>query len=430
MHTELGETGRRAEGLAEDAGRRLGAAGVRALKRGDMSATVSFLDRAIPLLPDGDESRHELMCELGIAQYSAGDTDGGSATFLDAIAGAGDAGQRRVELRARIDASYVRLLTQPEGAAGDLLAVAENALPTFEALEDDRSLARTWLLIGYVRGGIHGDHAAWQEAEERALVYYRRSAFPPASALGQIAAAIYWGPTSVSSGIQRCMELLADETIGYVGRASVIPYVGGLHAQAGRFPLARELISEAERIYEELGSAAAVIHCGTVRADVELLAADLPAAERTLREQCEYLERTSDRAHLAVRAAKLAETMYGQAKLDEAAHWAAVSRANAASDDRSAQLILGSVEAKLLARQGDVVEARSHAEETVRLAECTDGLNLIAATKLALGEVLRIVDPRDEAERAVTEAVDLFVRKENSVAASHARGLLEPYVPA
>ena len=73
---------------------------------------------------------------------------------------------------------------------------------TFEELEDDRSLARAWLLIGYVRGGIHGNHAAWEEAEERALEYYRRTAFPPATCLGQIAAAIYWGPTAVSAGIE------------------------------------------------------------------------------------------------------------------------------------------------------------------------------------------------------------------------------------
>ena len=125
-------------------------------------------------------------------------------------------------------------LPSPRARHDDLLAVARGAVPAFEALDDDRSLARAWLLIGYVRGGIHGNHAAWKEAEERALVYYRRTAFPPATCLGQIAAAIYWGPTSVSPGIERCIELLDDETLGYVGRAAVIPYLGGLHAQLGR----------------------------------------------------------------------------------------------------------------------------------------------------------------------------------------------------
>ena len=226
------------------------------------------------------------------------------------------------------------------------------------------------------------------------------------------------------------MELLDDEAMGYAGRAAVIPYLGGLHAQVGHFAHARELIAEAERTYEELGADTAVVHCGTVRADVELLAADHAAAERTLREQCEHLERIHDRAHLAVRAAKLAETMYRQGRLDEAERWAVVSRSNAATDDQSAQLILGPVEAKLLAKRGAIAQARLVAEEAVRLADRTDGLNQIAATRLALGEVLRMAELFGEADRAVREAIELFEQKGNSVGASQARDLLELAVPA
>ena len=266
-------------------------------------------------------------------------------------------------LRARIEAAYARLLTQPEGAARDLLAAAESAVPTFEALEDERSLARAWLLIGYVRGGIHGNHAAWEEAEERALDYYRRTTFPSATCLGQIAAAIYWGPTAVITGIERCMELLADDD-DRILRPRDGDSVPRRPARTGRTVHARSRApSEAELICEELGAASAVIHCGTVRADLELLAADPPAAEQTLREQCEHLERIHDRAHLAVRAAKLAETMYRQGRLGEAEHWTGVSRANAASDDQSVQLILRPVEAKLLASSGALTEARDLAEE-------------------------------------------------------------------
>jgi DNA-binding SARP family transcriptional activator len=430
LRTELGESDRRTEQLAGDAGRRLGAAGFTALKRGDMPATASLLGRAIALLPSDDEQRNELMCELGIARYATGDREGGNALFFDAITGAERRGHRRVELRARVEAAYGRLLTEPEGGARDLLTVAESAVPTFEALGDDRSLARAWLLIGYVRGGIHGDHAAWKEAEERALVHYLRTAFPVATCLGQIAAAIYWGPTPVSEGIERCTELLDDEAIGYVGRAAVIPYLGGLHAQVGRFSQARELIAEAERISEELGAVTALIHCGTVKADVELLDGDLAAAEATLREQCEQLERIRDRAHLAVRAAKLAETMYRQGRLDDAEKWIVVSRRNAASDDQSAQLILGTVEAKLLARRGAATEARDVAEQIVRLAERTDGLNQIAAAKLALGEILQVAEHFDEADRAIHAAIQLYERKGNTVSALQARDLLEVGVTA
>ena len=430
LRTELGEVDRRAEGLADDAGRRLGVAGFDALKRGDMPATASLLGRAIRLLPSGDERRHELMTELAIAQYVAGDGDAAGTTLRDAIAGAESAGQRRVELRAQMEAAYLRLLTEPEGAARELLAVAEAAVPAFEALEDDRSLARAWLLIGYVRGGIHGDHAAWEEAEEKALTYYQRTGFPPTTCIGQIAAAIYWGPTPVRQGIRRCTQLLDEEGLGYFGRAAAVPYVGGLHAQVGRFAEARELLAEAEQTYAELGSPSAVIHCGTIRADVEFLAMDFSAAEQTLREQCAYLEAIADRAHLAVRAVKLADAIFRQGRFDEAEEWAAVSRANAASDDQSTQLMLGSLEAKLLAKRGAIHEARELVEEVVRRAGSTDGLNQIAATRLALADVLRTAELFSEAEQAIGEAIELFERKGNSVGASHARDLLELEVSA
>jgi ATP/maltotriose-dependent transcriptional regulator MalT len=206
----------------------------------------------------------------------------------------------------------------------------------------------------------------------------------------------------------------------------VLPYLGGLHAQAGRLARARELVEEAETVCTELGAThSSVIHSGTVRADIELLAGDFPAAERTLREQCEFLQQMHDRSHLAVRAAKLAEAMIGQGDLDEAERWMAVSRANAALDDRTVQLIVGPVEAKLLAERGALDQARARAEEIVRLADRTDGLNQIAAARLALAEVQRSAGRMAEALRAVEHAIEIFDRKGNSVGATGARQLLE-----
>jgi tetratricopeptide (TPR) repeat protein len=167
-----------------------------------------------------------------------------------------------------------------------------------------------------------------------------------------------------------------------------------------------------------------------VRADIELLAEDLPAAEATLREQCEAFERTQDRSHLAVRAAKLADVIYRRGRLDEAEEWVAVSRASAASDDRSVQLMRCPVEAKLLARRGALAEARERADEIVRLADGTDGLNQIGAARLALAEVLRAAGALDEAQRIAEQAIEIFERKGNTVSSAQAREALEFEVPA
>jgi tetratricopeptide (TPR) repeat protein len=424
LRTELGESDRRTERLAEDGGQRLGEAGFRALKRGDLPAAVNLLTRATVLLPPGSDRRLDLMNELGVACQAAGDTSAAREIFSTTIAESTAAAERRPELRARIERAYVDLLAEPEGGAEELLAAADHALPTFETLGDARALARTWLLIGYVRGGIYGDHAAWEDAEERALVYYRLTPFPPATCLGQIAAALYWGPTPVPQAIERCTALLADEPIDYSGRAAVIPYLGGLEAQLGHFRRARELVAEALRIHEELGAqAAATIHCGTVLADVELLEGKWAAAERTLREQCAFLEQIGDRSHLGVRAAKLAEALLRQERLDDAEEWLAVSRMNAAVDDQSAQLVLRSVDARLLARRGLFAEARALAEETVRLADGTDGLNRAAEARLTLAEILHADGLAREARRAIHEAIAIFEKKGNAAGASRARKL-------
>ena len=118
LRIELGESDRRVERLAEDGGRRLGGAGFTALKRGDMPASVRLLDRAIPLIAADNDARHDLMIELAIAQHSGGDTDAARATLVEVIAEAVRLGQRRVELRARIEAAYVRLLPTPKARPG------------------------------------------------------------------------------------------------------------------------------------------------------------------------------------------------------------------------------------------------------------------------------------------------------------------------
>jgi hypothetical protein len=126
----------------------------------------------------------------------------------------------------------------------------------------------------------------------------------------------------------------------------------------------------------------------------------------------------------------LGETLYRQGRLDDAELWAAVSRANTASGDRATQLLLLPVEAKLRCSQGSLPDARELAEKAARLADDTDGLNVIASTRLALAEVQRIAGLDDDADISIREAIALFERKENAVGASQALMLLGREVPA
>ena len=127
------------------------------------------------------------------------------------------------------------------------------AIPIFEELGDDRGLARTWLLAGWVHGGIHGQEAERERAAERALIHYRRSGFPPGTCLGQIAAALYYGPAPVGRAISRCEELLLEEGTGPLGRANINRYLGGLMAMAGAVDRGRELVRDAAAELDDLG---------------------------------------------------------------------------------------------------------------------------------------------------------------------------------
>ena len=75
LRLELGQADRSVRQLATDAGRRLGAAGMRAWRRSDAHAAVNLLGRAAELLPDEDAFRLELLCELAIALRATGEPD-------------------------------------------------------------------------------------------------------------------------------------------------------------------------------------------------------------------------------------------------------------------------------------------------------------------------------------------------------------------
>src|SRR5262249_17729238 len=161
---------------------------------------------------------------------------------------------------------------------------------------------------GWIHGGIHCRYQAWEAAAEQALVHYRLAGSPASTRLGQIGAALYWGPTSVISAIDRGKRLFAQDASDPDRRADVHAYLGGLEAEGGKCDQARSWVAEARLTWEDMGHEAGIaIHCDGVRGDIELAAGDYPAAEEALRAACAYFESTNLRGELATRAADLAE---------------------------------------------------------------------------------------------------------------------------
>jgi tetratricopeptide (TPR) repeat protein len=332
---------------------------------------------------------------------------------------------RRVELRSRIELAHAHLFSESEPSADALLELAEKAIPIFEELGDDRALGRTWRHVGFIRGGMQGRLADWQEAAERALTHYRRSGWSASGCLAELAAALFYGPTRVPEAEQRCEELLHEAT-DRAGRANVLAFMAGLKALGGGVEEGRRLVLEAATTYEEIGEVYALANnSGRVLSRIEMLAGDAAAAERTSRRCCETFERVHDRAALSSQTAELADALYAQARYEEAESWLELAEKSAPRDDVNAQYSWRRVKAKLLARTGSPGRGEELAVQATRLAGETDALNDYAVVLLDLAEVLRLADRPDEAAGYVEQAMDLFERKGNVVSTIAARSLLD-----
>ena len=414
---------RRLRRLGADAGERLGAAGVEAWKRGDSPAAINLLTRACALLPEQDPFRLQLLCHLGSALYAGGALANAEAVLEDAVEIAAAAQDRQREARARLELAFLRLASDPEGRAGEVIQLAEEAIPLFEALADEQSLGRAWRFLADVHGAMQCRYTAAVDASERALACYERCAWPTSTSVGDLAAFLYYGPAPVQEATDRCRQLLAETSRG--GEAAVLTFLGGLEAMRGEFEEARGLVAKARRLYEALGqSSAAEANCGAVAAAVELLDGERLAAEEILRKSCAALERMGNRAYLATRAAELADVLWARGQDDEAEEWVSRAIELGASDDITIQLFWRCVRGKLLARCGRDGEGESLVREAIHLADATDALNYQARAHLDLAQVLAIAGRTVEASAAAEAAINLFDRKGNAAASKRARALL------
>jgi DNA-binding SARP family transcriptional activator/tetratricopeptide (TPR) repeat protein len=422
--SELGQAEGRAARLALDAGARLGAAGIAAWKRGEASAAVNLLGRAAEALPTRDRDRLRLLCELGPALRTCGKFDRARAVLAEAVAVAGDP---PTELRARLELAGVRIATADAQSADELLDVAAEGLPVFEAVGDDRSLARAWRWIAYVHGSVHSRLAASSEAAEHALELYARTGWSTSSCLSYLAIAYHSGPTEVSTAIDGCRALLDGADFG--GRAVVLSWLGGLEAMAGHFDEARTLVDQAGKLLEALGQVS-IARVPCFEAYVERLAGQPARAEQALRASVATLREMGSTATVATQAAELAGVLLELGRDDEAGEWCTLAEATGAADDFWTQTACRGARARLLARRGDLAPAEALAREVVALTEASDALNHRAKAQLDLAEVLRLGGRHEEAARTVEDAIAVYREKGNVAGASLAASVLAGLAPA
>jgi ATP/maltotriose-dependent transcriptional regulator MalT len=183
----------------------------------------------------------------------------------------------------------------------------------------------------------------------------------------------------------------------------------------GDFDHARELIAEGNAILGELGRMqSAVSHHEAI---VELLAGRPDVAEAQLRVGYDELTRVGgDGATRATTATMLAQALYEQDRLDEAAELCEEAARSAPPEDLVTQVMWRGVQGKVLARRERFEEAEALAREAVALVEQTDMLYHHGGALLDLGTVLQLAGQTAAAEAAVEAGCSLHERKGNVAA--------------
>jgi class 3 adenylate cyclase len=411
---ELGPVDDRAAQLARRASALLAFAGRRAADRGDVHATINLLERAVRLLPDGDNEALALYPDVGSALAESGDLERAAALYATAE----EQGAGTTVLRARLRRIWLELM---RGAPQtDAFEPFEAILAEAERIGDERIVAETLWRLGVL--------CTWVGTNERGAQLLRRAVehaesvgdiHVKAQALHWIALELLWGTTPVDAALAELRRFAASPDLDKTARTELLVVQGALHALTEDFEQARRLAAEGRRALLELGQNVQYAAISQPVALIELLAGDAAAAERLLREAHAILTAAGERGFLSTVSALLGLSLAKQNRHAEADAFADESRRIGADDDMVTQIYWRVAKAHVVAANGDAAEAARLAAETTKLASTYDSFD----SPMATVEVAGFLEP-DAARAALEHALAGAVGKGNVVIERRARAML------
>jgi DNA-binding SARP family transcriptional activator/tetratricopeptide (TPR) repeat protein len=422
---ELGRSGGQVGALARRAAGFLEAAGTRAHARGDAPAAVRLLQTASSLVEADDPALARLLTQLGAAMIEAGQLDGAAGTLERAQQVTATAGDQRAWAHVRVQQLFLGLQVDVRGTTVAVAPLLPQMLRIFEHHGDQLGLCQAWRLRAAVHW-LQADSAGAERAWQRAAAHARQAGDERqlTEILGWLASAALWGPTPAPEGIERCERFLAEIGGHRTGEAVIVNHLAGLYAMRGQVDRANLLLARGRAIFDELGTTmtSAVTQPA---AFVAMLIGDPATAEAHLRRDYQTLERMGEKGYLGTTAALLARALAVQLRHDEAERFVRVSQEAGAGEDLLAQVVWQGVLAGILADRGDLAEAEQLARAAVESAERTDFLNYRGDALVQLAEVLERAGRTADALSAAAQALKLYERKRNDLAAERARRQLQ-----
>jgi DNA-binding SARP family transcriptional activator len=393
----------------QEATDRLGAAGLRALRRFDLGVASELVRRARTLSP---AEALELEWADGMIMKFGGDAAGADVVLEDVATRAAALGDAQLELRARIEQVWWSLAHRGITVA-DALALLKR---TVDTVDDDSTLGRAWDLTSAIEGVYRFRARAGVVAEERARLHYARAGFTSGASAVRLAGAEAMGPTPVPTAIARCEQLIADSEAP-VWSSFILPFLASLHAMTGRFDEARALLERARETRAEFADPGTLATSWTaLAARVEIDAGQFDRAELLLASALPELEARNDVEWVATNLALLAEVELRQGNYEAALETANRTLARAPVGHLMSRARTAPVRAVALARTGFPAEGVACAEEALRALAHSDYLSERGRTLLALSTALEAAGRRSEAQARREEARAAFAAKGETAA--------------
>ena len=414
-----------APSFAERAAARLAASGVRAYARGDTPAATGLLQRAVALYRPDDPRCLRLLPALGRALIQLGDTQHATSVLSQAVDRARATGEAAVAIDAAVALATLRLHTDPQIGQAAVRNQLDEAIPFFEQSGDQAALARALGVLGNLQFWT-GDAAGAIRDLERSARLAREAAewAQEVDSVQAVLMALLYGPAPVNQALARLEELEATARRNPPLRVHVLRVRAHLQAMLGSFATARERIAQAKELAEESGMKLTLARIAMQSGPIELLAGDAAAAERELRPAYDALKRMEQWGSLTSIVPLLVDALLAQRRDEEGRQLADVAAQRAVLEDIDAQVGWRRVQAKLLARRGELREAERLARDALARVERTDYLNLRAQVSADLGEVLHLAHRPEESASALRGASQLFEQKGNIAAVARLRDRL------
>ena len=410
------ELGRNDRELGLRAGRLLRRAGEAAADREEPAVATALLRRASELLASAPAERAAMLVTLGRALRQAGELREADRVLAEAIEQARRLGDDRAELRAAIEHGHLMYML---GTADpdELREVAQRAIDTFD---DDVDLTDAWqhMALAALRAR---DRTAQLEAMQHAQKYAISSGDirRQIAVWNELGGAMLYGRTPLSE-----VKDFLDAELAWA-REHGLPAVeadallGGpyIHARMGDFELGREMLERSKGICRDLGIAYGLCEAGMAGSEMEVLAGDLAAAERELRDVIDIAAAMEAAHYVALYRVRLARVLNDQGRHEEA---------GALLDEAAMRYYTGtpwwkSNRARVLAARGELDEAVALAHEAAAQEAGNADITAVAQTLVDVSEVLVAADDRAGAEAALSEAIALNEEKGNIVAAEQCR---------